>query len=97
MTPWGMLSLTARDVVLNTGSGVQSIADGIIRKFIFRNIDSTNYKRAFVTTNPQRNEVLVCFPETGSSDCNIAAVWNWKDKTWGIQTSAQQTTAPRAD
>ena len=55
-------------------------------KYIFRNIDSTNYKRAFVTTNPQRNEVLICFPETGSSDCNIAAVWNWKDKTWGIRS-----------
>ena len=26
------------------------------------------------------------FPETGSSDCNIAAVWNWKDKTWGIRS-----------
>ena len=86
MTPLGHVVLTAGDVVLNTGSGVQSIADGIVRKFIFRNIDSTNYKRAFVTTNPQRNEVLVCFPETGSSDCNIAAVWNWKDKTWGIRS-----------
>ncbi|MBI3102938.1 MAG: hypothetical protein HYY98_15515 [Burkholderiales bacterium] len=62
MTPLGHVVLTAGDVVLNTGSGVQSIADGIIRKYIFRNIDSTNYKRAFVATNPQRNEVLVCFP-----------------------------------
>lgn len=86
ITPLGHVVLTAGDVVLNTGSGVQSIADGVIRKFIFRNIDSNNYRRAFVTTNPQRNEVLICFPETGASDCSIAAVWNWKDKTWGIRS-----------
>lgn len=59
-TPLGHVVLTAGDVVLNTGQGVTSIANGIVRNLIFKNIDSTNYKRAFVTANPQKNEVWVC-------------------------------------
>lgn len=86
VTPVGHVVLTAGDVVLNTGTGVTSIADGVVRRFIFRNIDTTNFRRAFVTTNPQKNEVLICFPETGGSDCTLAAVWSWKDKSWGMRT-----------
>lgn len=85
-TPLGHAVLTAGDVVLNNGQGAQSIADGWVRKYIFNNIDSTNYKRAFVTSNPQKNEVLVCIPIAGSEDCDQALVWNWKDKTWGMRT-----------
>ena len=90
-TPVGHVVLTAGDVVLNTGQGVQSIADGTVRRYIFNNIDSTNYKRAFVTTNPQRNEVLVCFPFNGSSFCNKAAVWNWESKAWGFRDLSNVT------
>lgn len=90
-TPLGHVVLTNGDVVLNTGQGVQSIADGWVRRYIFNNIDATNYKRAFVTTNPQRNEVLVCFPFSGSSNCDRAAVWNWKDKTWGLRDLTDAT------
>ena len=56
-TPLGHVVLTAGDVVVNNGTGVQSIANGAVRNYIFKNIDSTNYKRSFVTANPQRNEV----------------------------------------
>lgn len=84
-TPLGHVVLTAGDVVLNNGQGVESIADGQIRAYIFRNLDSTNYKKAFVTSNPQKNEVLICFPFVGSTNCNKAAVWNWKEKTWGLR------------
>ncbi|WP_230687588.1 hypothetical protein, partial [Streptococcus pneumoniae] len=52
-TPVGHVVLTAGDVVVNNGTGVQSIANGAVRSYIFNNIDSTNYKRAFVTANPQ--------------------------------------------
>ncbi|WP_343735339.1 hypothetical protein [Acidovorax sp.] len=88
ITPMGHVVLTGGDVVVNNGQGVESIADGWVRKYIFDNIDSTNYKRAFVTTNPERNEVLICFPTPGDSDCTKAAVWNWKSKTWGLRDLA---------
>lgn len=84
-TPLGHVVLTAGDVVLNNGQSIQSIADGQVRRFIFNNINSSNAGRSFVTANPQKNEVLVCFPFGDSSACTKAAVWNWDSKTWGIR------------
>lgn len=90
-TPLGHVVLSAGDVVLNTGTGIQSIANGAVRTFIFRNINATYYKRAFVTANPQRNEVWICFPYGDVAVCNMAAVWNWVDKTWGVRTLTNAT------
>ena len=91
VTPKGHVVLSAGDVILNTGQGMQSICDGVIRRYIFNNIDSTNYKRAFVCTNPQRNEVLVCFPFNGSSYCDKAAVWNWETGAWSLRDLTNAT------
>ena len=90
-TPLGHVVLTAGDVVLNNGQGAESIADGQIRDYIFRNLDSSNYKKAFVTSNPQKNEALICFPFVGSTNCDKAAVWNWKEKTWGLRDLSNVT------
>lgn len=84
-TPLGHVVLTSGDVVLVTPQGPQSIADGKVRRFIFNNIDANNFRRAFVCTNPQKFEVLVCFPVNGSAYCNMAAVWNWATQTWGLR------------
>lgn len=89
--PLGHVVLTVGDVVLNTGQGVTSIANGIVRNLIFKNIDSTNYKRAFVTANPQKNEVWVCFPYGTSATCNKACVWNWIDKSWSVRELSSVT------
>jgi hypothetical protein len=78
--------LTAGDVVLNNGQSIQSIADGQVRRFIFNSISFGNSARPFVTSNPQRNEVLICFPFADSQACTMAAVWNWESKTWGMRT-----------
>jgi hypothetical protein len=85
-TPVGHVVLTAGDVVINNGQGVQSIANGAVRDYIFKNMDSGNYKRSFVTANPQKSEVWICFPFGNTSVCNRACIWNWETKTWGIRT-----------
>lgn len=90
-TPLGHVVLTAGDVVLNTGQGVSSIANGLVRDLIFKNISDTNYKRAFVTANPQKSEVWVCFPFGTSDVCNKACVWNWVDKTWAVRELSNVT------
>lgn len=90
-TPVGHVVLTAGDVVVNAGNGVQSIANGAVRNLIFKNISTTYYKNAFVTANPQRNEVWVCFPFGETSTCNKACVWNWIDKTWSVRTLSNVT------
>jgi hypothetical protein len=85
-TPVGHVVLTAGDVVVNTGQGVQSISNGIIRDYIFKNISTQYYKRSFVTANPQKSEVWVCFPYGESATCDKAVVWNWESKVWGVRS-----------
>lgn len=84
-TPVGHVVLCAGDVILHNGQGPQSIANAFLRRWLFTNIDSTNYKRSFVCTNPARDEVWICFPGLGQSACNLAVVWNWTDKTWAFR------------
>jgi len=85
-TDVGHVVLTPGDVILHNGQGVKSIITGVMRRWIFNQIDSTNRKRSFVVTNPPASEVWVCFPELGSEACTLAAVWNWLTGAWSIRT-----------
>jgi hypothetical protein len=85
-TPVGHVVLTAGDVVVTSGQGAQSIANGAVRDYIFKNMSGVNYKRSFVTANPQKSEVWICFPFGDSTTCNRACIWNWETKTWGVRT-----------
>lgn len=90
-TPVGHVVLTAGDVVVHQGGPATSIADGTIRKFIFNNMNSIRAERSFVCLNPQKHEVLVCFPSVDSETCDTAAVWNWDSKVWGIRQLSNVT------
>lgn len=85
VTPVGHVVLAAGDVVLCDGNSFKSIADGVVRRHIFKSINTQNYKKTFVCTNPQKNEVLICYPSDGSEVCNKAAVWNWDTGLWGFR------------
>jgi hypothetical protein len=84
-TDVGHVVLTPGDVVLHNGQGPKSIITGVMRKWLFNQIDSTNRKRSFVVTNPPANEVWICFPELGASECTLAVVWNWLTGAWAIR------------
>ena len=83
--PGGHLVLTAGDVVLHNGAGVQSVLNGKMRRWLFNQLDATNYRRAFVVSNPAYNEAWVCFPSSGSATCNRALIWNWQDNTLSVR------------
>ena len=70
------------DIILFDGQNVQSIADKRVKSKIFNSIDSVNYINSFTVRDDKLNEILFCYPETGSTYANIAAVWNWADNTW---------------
>ena len=91
-TPVGHVVMTPGDIVVHSGHGCTSIANAVIRDYIFSNLSQTYYKRSFVTSNPAKNEVWICFPfGSESATCNRAAVWNWIDKTWAIRTLTSVT------
>lgn len=83
-TPKGHVFFTGKDVMIHAGGQATSIAEGRIRDWLSTTVDTANAARSFLTLNPQRSEVWVCFPTTGNSSCNRAAVWNWNDNTWTI-------------
>lgn len=90
-TPKGHVFLSNGDVMIHNGGEANSIAQGRIRNWLFSTMDSTSGNRSFLTLNPQRSEVWICFPSTGNSDCNMIAAWNWHDNTWAIHEVAAVT------
>lgn len=85
-TPVGHVFLSVGDVYLFDGvSAPQSIATGQVRDWIFETMDSENYERSFLVTNPNKGELLICFPSSGKSACDKAAVWNWTERKWGTR------------
>jgi hypothetical protein len=78
-------------LILHNGQGPQSIVQGRMRKWLFNNLDTTNYARAFVVANYQTNEVWVCFPESGMAACTLALVWNWQDDTFSTRQLSNVT------
>lgn len=90
-TPVGHVLLTNGDVVRHQGQGTRSIVEGRMRKWLFRSIDATNYRRAFLVANYKFNEVWICFPENGKAACTKALIWNWVDDTFGVRELANVT------
>lgn len=86
-TPKGHVVLAAGDLVLHQGQGEpQSLLTGKLKRWLFQTqIDSVNYKRCFLTANPTKNEVWICYPYQGASSCTKALIWNWQDNTFGTR------------
>ena len=73
--------LTGSDVIVHDGQQAVSVLDKQTRRYLFSSIDSENIGLCFCFLNPYLNEVFVCYPEPGSTSCNKAMVWNFKDRT----------------
>lgn len=73
--------LTNNDVIVHDGNTAESVLDKMTRRWLFKNIDVNSIDKCFVFTNPFFNEVYVCYPSPGSSVCDSAVVYNYKDKT----------------
>jgi len=95
--------LTNNDVVIHDGHNFESILDTKMRRALFDNIDSTNYKTSFVSPNYPKNEVWICYPTSGQTLPDTAIVWNYKENTltqrdvpsipfmaWGIVNTTTQ-------
>lgn len=84
-TPKGHVVLTNGDVIVHSGQGPTSLAQGRMKKFLFDRLDATNFARSFLCVNDLGHEVWVCFPESGRSACSMALVWNWDSDTFGVR------------
>jgi hypothetical protein len=73
--------LTNNDIIIHDGNQADSVLDKATRRWFFQNIDTDNYSKCFLFVNPFFNEVYICYPQIGSSVCDKAMVYNYKDKT----------------
>lgn len=77
--------LTNADIIVHDGTSFDSILDKQLRRWLFQNIDITNFANSFVFKNPFFNEVYICYPSIGSLYPDQAVVWNYKDRTVAIK------------
>lgn len=77
--------LAGSDVIIHDGNSATSVLDRAARRWLFNNIDQTNYKASFVFKNPYMNEVYACFPSVGSTIPDTALVYNYSTGTVGIR------------
>lgn len=96
-TPVGHVFLTQdKDVMVHQGGEARSIADGRMRKWLALKMNPLPNTRMFLVKNPEKSEVWVCITSGASvsAGCIYAAVWNWKDDTWGIFEFPDNAFAP---
>lgn len=75
--------VTDGDIVIHDGQTIRSIAQDRRKRFLFNSLDQDNYQKLFVAFNKQANEVWLCFPESGQSQCTRAMVYDISHDAWG--------------
>jgi hypothetical protein len=79
------------DLYVHDGVTVESVADGRVRRWVFRHLDLKQAERCFVTVDPATDEVFFAFPSKDGGavfpavvGCNRAAVLNTRNGTWSL-------------
>jgi hypothetical protein len=73
------------DVVVHDGRSVVPILEGRMRKWLYANLDSDNFRNTFIVNNLQMKEIWICFPLVGSVWPNCALIWNYNNNTLTIR------------
>lgn len=73
------------DIKVHDGSTIQSIVSSRMRRWVFDQMDGTNYARSFVAPNYIRREIWFCFPSSGATFPDTALVWNWEENSFGVR------------
>ena len=77
--------VTEGDLIVHDGVSKESIATGTVKRTLFDDLDSTNYRNIFTLHNKQKTEIWVCYPSVGSTYCDKALIWNYKTKAFSFR------------
>ena len=77
------LVVTDGDIVMTDGNDIRSIAQDRQKRSLFTSLDQDNYENLFAVYYRQKNEVWICFPESGSSTCTRAMIYDVAHDAWG--------------
>ena len=73
------------DCYICNGQTVTPLLPNKVRRAMFENLSGENYQKCFVAADYVRNEMLACFPSSGSDVVDKALIWNWKDNTFSFR------------
>tara|TARA_R100001510_G_scaffold20491_1_gene17901 strand:- start:7856 stop:9394 length:1539 start_codon:yes stop_codon:yes gene_type:complete len=73
------------DLIVHNGVSKDSVATNIVKRTLFNEIDSTNFKNIFVLHNKAKTEIWTCYPTVGSTNCNKALVWNYSTNKFSFR------------
>jgi hypothetical protein len=82
VTERGHLVVTDGDIVMIDGNNVQSIAAARMRDTLFAQLDQENFEELFAVYYRAKREVWICYPESGSTLCDRALVYNVDNDAW---------------
>jgi len=85
-TPIGHVVFGTDDIIRVSSGTVRSLTDRKNRNAIFNEVDTDNFRRAFVVHNWADSEVWFCYPTTsGDGTCDRAFVLNYVDASSGFR------------
>ena len=73
------------DCYICNGQTVTPLLPNKVRRAMFEDLSGENYQKCFVAADYVRNEMLACFPSSGSDVVDKALIWNWKDNTFSFR------------
>jgi len=81
------------DVYVHNGVTSESVIDSKMKRFLYSDMDPTNFQRTFVFPNRPETEMWICYPDDGSPGGlpRKAMVWNWRYNTWGVRDLPDST------
>lgn len=77
------------DVYVHDGQVPHAILRGKTNKQLYNRLDATNATYSFVALDTAKTEIMICYPETGFTYCNMALVWNWRSGAIGFRDLPQ--------
>lgn len=83
-SPYHMV-FAPNDIIIHDGRSITSVFEGRMRKWLYNNLDSDNFRNTFLINNIQMKEIWVCFPLVGATWPNCALVWNYNNNTTTIR------------
>lgn len=80
-----VIALTDGDLIRTDGQAAKSMIDKRMRTWLFNKIDTDNYASSFVVSYQSLNQIWICFPENGESECTLALVWDAASDNFGVR------------
>lgn len=73
------------DIVVHNGTSIQSVVDGTLRRWFFKNLNSSVYQITKVVRHSLNKEMWILFPYGGGGVLNMALIFNWLTGQWSTR------------